>query len=54
MRWIRILKIDEVDRMSEHKKETAFFSIRNLTVEYHSGNSVIYAVNDVSFDLKDW
>ena len=53
MRWIRILKIDEVDRMSEHKKETAFFSIRNLTVEYHSGNSVIYAVNDVSFDLKE-
>ena len=39
--------------MSEHKKETAFFSIRNLTVEYHSGNSVIYAVNDVSFDLKE-
>lgn len=51
--WILILKIDEVDRMSENKKETEFFSIRNLTVEYHLGNSVIHAVNDVSFELKE-
>jgi len=29
-----------------------FFEIRNLTVKYHSGNSIIHAVNDVSLSLK--
>lgn len=29
-----------------------FFEIKNLTVKYHSGNSIIHAVNDVSLDLK--
>ena len=33
------------------KKEN-FFEIRNLTVKYHSGNSVIHAVNDVSLSLR--
>ena len=33
------------------KKEN-FFEIRNLTVKYHSGNSIIHAVNDVSLSLK--
>ena len=30
----------------------SFLSVRNLTVEYTSGKSVIHAVNDVSFDMK--
>ena len=29
-----------------------FLSVKNLTVEYTSGKSVIHAVNDVSFDMK--
>jgi peptide/nickel transport system ATP-binding protein len=36
--------------MVENKKQ--FFEIRNLTVKYHSGNSIIHAVNDVSLDVK--
>ena len=38
--------------MSEINRDETFFSIRDLTVEYHSGNSIIHAVNGVSFDLK--
>ena len=32
--------------------ETKFLSVRNITVEYTSGKSVIHAVNGVSFDLE--
>lgn len=35
--------------MAEEKKQ--FFEIRNLTVKYHSGNSIVNAVNDVSLKL---
>ncbi|MGN0774363.1 MAG: ABC transporter ATP-binding protein [Candidatus Ventricola sp.] len=38
--------------MTEIKKEEALFEVRNLVVEYHSGDSIIHAVNGVSFDLK--
>ncbi|MGN1020673.1 MAG: ABC transporter ATP-binding protein [Aristaeellaceae bacterium] len=31
--------------------EKQLFSIQNLTVEYHSGDSIVHAVNDVSFSL---
>lgn len=34
------------------EKNVAFFELKNLTVEYHSGNSIIHAVNDVSLELK--
>lgn len=37
--------------MAENK-ENKFFELRNLTVKYHSGNSIIHAVNDVSLDLN--
>lgn len=33
-------------------KETPFFSLRNLVVEYHSDGRKIHAVNGVSFDLN--
>ncbi|MBQ9211623.1 MAG: ABC transporter ATP-binding protein [Clostridia bacterium] len=33
------------------KKESAFFSIRDLNVQYKSGAQTVYAVNGVSFDL---
>ncbi len=29
-----------------------FFEVKNLTVKYHSGSSIIHAVNDVSLKLK--
>ena len=29
-----------------------FFELKNLTVKYHSGNSIIHAVNDVSLTLQ--
>lgn len=35
------------------KKKDIFFELRNLTVKYHSGNSIIHAVNDVSLELKE-
>ncbi|MBR2765145.1 MAG: ATP-binding cassette domain-containing protein, partial [Blautia sp.] len=34
------------------EKKDVFFEIRNLTVKYHSGNSIIHAVNDVSVRVK--
>ena len=34
------------------EKNEAFFEIQNLTVEYHSGNAIIHAVNDVSLSLS--
>ena len=34
------------------EKKDDFFEIRNLTVKYHSGNSIIHAVNDVSLRVK--
>lgn len=34
------------------KTRENFFGIRHLTVKYHSGNSIIHAVNDVSLELK--
>ena len=36
--------------MSENN--TKFFELDSLTVKYHSGNSIIHAVNDVSLSLK--
>ena len=36
--------------MSE--KNEQFFEITNLTVKYHTGNSIVHAVNDVSLSLK--
>lgn len=36
--------------MAESKEK--FFELRNLTVKYHSGSSIIHAVNDVSLDLN--
>ena len=38
--------------MSEKMKNSAFFSIRDLNVQYKSGEQTVYAVNGVSFDLK--
>ena len=38
--------------MTEKKNTENLFSVRNLTVEYHSGESIIRAVNDVSFSLN--
>ena len=38
--------------MSEKTKNSAFFSIRDLNVQYKSGEQTVYAVNGVSFDLK--
>ncbi|MEY8419395.1 ABC transporter ATP-binding protein [Oscillospiraceae bacterium 44-5] len=37
--------------MSEKKNAEKLFSVRDLVVEYHSGSSVIHAVNGVSFEL---
>ena len=37
--------------MSE-MKNTDFFSVRNLNVQYKSGDQTVYAVNGVSFSLK--
>lgn len=37
--------------MSEMTKNEAFFSIRNLNVQYKSSEQTVYAVNGVSFDL---
>ncbi len=37
--------------MAETKEK--FFKIENLTVKYHSGNSIIHAVNDVSLELNE-
>ncbi len=34
------------------KTREKFFGIRHLTVKYHSGNSIIHAVNDVSLEVK--
>ena len=34
------------------EKKTAFFELKNLTVKYHSGASVIHAVNDVSLSVE--
>ena len=34
------------------EKNETLFEIRNLTVKYHSGNSIIHAVNDVSLSLN--
>lgn len=36
--------------MAETKEK--FFELHNLTVKYHSGNSIIHAVNDVSLKLN--
>ena len=36
--------------MAEDSK--MFFELKNLTVKYHSGNSIIHAVNDVSLSLQ--
>lgn len=33
-------------------KKEQFFELRNLSVKYHSGNSIVYAVNDVSLSLN--
>ena len=38
--------------MSEKKSNEAFFSIRDLNVQYKSGDQTVYAVNGVSFDLQ--
>ena len=38
--------------MSEKKNDAAFFSIRDLNVQYKSGGQTVYAVNGVSFDLR--
>ena len=38
--------------MTENTHAEALFSVKNLTVEYHSGDSIIHAVNDVSFSLQ--
>lgn len=38
--------------MSEKKINEAFFSIKDLNVQYKSGGQTVYAVNGVSFDLK--
>ena len=38
--------------MSEKMKNSAFFSIRDLNVQYKSSEQTVYAVNGVSFDLK--
>ena len=38
--------------MSEKTKNSAFFSIRDLNVQYKSGEQTVYAVNGVSFELK--
>ncbi len=38
--------------MSEKKSNETFFSIRDLNVQYKSGDQTVYAVNGVSFDLQ--
>ena len=37
--------------MSENKNTEKLFSVHDLVVEYHSGQSIIHAVNGVSFSL---
>ncbi|MDD3794566.1 MAG: ABC transporter ATP-binding protein [Lachnospiraceae bacterium] len=39
--------------MAELDKNKKIFRLRNLTVEYHLGNSIVHAVNDVSLDLNE-
>jgi peptide/nickel transport system ATP-binding protein len=34
------------------EKKEKFFEIKNLTIKYHSGNSIIHAVNDVCLNLE--
>ena len=36
----------------QKNNEKALFEVKNLTVEYHSGDAIIHAVSGVSFDLK--
>ncbi len=36
-----------------NKEEQSFFSVKDLTVSYHSGQDIIHAVNDVSFSLAE-
>ena len=38
--------------MTENKNAETLFSIRDLVVEYHSGDSIIHAVNGVSLSLN--
>ena len=38
--------------MKENMNSEALFQVKNLTVEYHSGDAIIHAVSGVSFDLK--
>jgi len=38
--------------MAEKKNEEKLFSIRDLVVEYHSGESIIHAVNNVTLSLN--
>ena len=38
--------------MAENKNAEKLFSIRDLVVEYHSGDSIIHAVNNVSLSLN--
>lgn len=38
--------------MTENKNTETLFSIRDLVVEYHSGDSIIHAVNGVSLSLN--
>ena len=37
--------------MAENHQKEPLFSVRNLVVDYHSGDSIVHAVNGVSFDL---
>ena len=39
--------------MSEMMEQQELFTIRDLTVKYHSGASIIHAVNDVSLSLNE-
>ena len=38
--------------MTETNQNKPLFEVKDLVVEYHSGDSIIHAVNGVSFDLK--
>ena len=38
--------------MTETNQNKPSFEVKDLVVEYHSGDSIIHAVNGVSFDLK--
>ncbi len=38
--------------MQDKMNQASLFQVKNLTVEYHSGDSIIHAVSGVSFDLQ--